>query len=84
VDDIVDIWVLAEDLLESSFVGDIGLVELWALPADELYAIDNLLRRIVQTVDNDDLVVGLQQSKRSEGADVASATISVSFIAGPI
>jgi hypothetical protein len=44
VDDIVDIWVLCEDLVERGFVGDVGLVEGWSLAADELDAIDNFRR----------------------------------------
>jgi hypothetical protein len=42
VNDIVNVWVLGEDLVERSFVCDIGLVERWSLAADEFDAVDDL------------------------------------------
>jgi hypothetical protein len=50
------------------------LVEGWSLAADELNAVDDFWRGVVEVVDNDDLVVGLEESKSCEGANVASAT----------
>jgi hypothetical protein len=74
VNDIVNVWVLFEDLVERSFVGDVGLVEGWSLAADELDAIDDFGRRVVEIVDDDDLVVCLEKSESREGANVACAT----------
>ncbi|KAH5441296.1 hypothetical protein HBI47_043770 [Parastagonospora nodorum] len=74
VNDIVNVWVLFEDLVERSFVGDVGLVEGWSLAADELDAIDDFGRRVVEIVDDDDLVVCLEKSESCEGANVARAT----------
>jgi hypothetical protein len=75
VDDIVNVRVLGEDLVQRGLVGDVALVEGGPLAADELDAIDHLGRRVVQVVDDDDLVVGLQKGERREGADVARATV---------
>jgi hypothetical protein len=42
VDDIVNVWVLREDLVERGLVCDVAFVEGWSLAADELDAIDDL------------------------------------------
>ena len=76
MNDIVNVWVLLEDLVECSFVGDVRLVEGWSLAADELNAIDDFRRRVVEIVNDDDLVVSLKKSESCEGANVARATIS--------
>jgi hypothetical protein len=76
VNDIVDVWVLLEHLVKRGLVLDVELVEIGPLAADELDAVDDLLGGIVEAVDNDDLVVGLEESKSCEGANVARATAS--------
>jgi hypothetical protein len=73
VDDIVDVWVLGEYLVQRRLICDIALVKGWSLAADEFNAIDNFRRRVVQVVDNDDLVVCFQKSESCEGANVACA-----------
>lgn len=75
VNDTVDLGVRSKDLVELLVVGDVGLVELGPLAADELNAVQGDLGRVVETVYNDDLVAILQQGKRCEGANVASATV---------
>jgi hypothetical protein len=75
VDDIVNVRVLGKDLVQRGLVGDVALVEGGPLAADELDAVDHLGRRVVQVVDDDDLVVGLEESERRE---VARATKGVS------
>jgi hypothetical protein len=74
VDDIVNVWVLGEDLVERGLVCDVAFVEGRSLAADELDAIDDLLWRVVEIVDDDDLVVGLKKGEGREGANVACAT----------
>lgn len=76
VDDIVDVGVLGEDLVQGGLVGDVDLVEERTLARDQLDAVDDLLGRVVQVVDDDDLVVGLKQSKGGERANVAGATVN--------
>lgn len=74
VDNAVDIGVRLEDLVEASLVGDINLVEGRALLGDALDTVQNDLGRVVETVDDDDLVAVLEQGHSSERADVAGAT----------
>lgn len=75
MNDIVNIRVLVKDSVESRFVGDIELDEFWALAADQLYSIEDLLGRIVEIVCDDDFVASFEESERCKRADVASATI---------
>lgn len=75
MNDTVDLGVRSKHLVELLVVGDVGLVELGPLAADELNAVQGDLGRVVETVYNDDLVAILQEGKRCEGANVASATV---------
>ena len=74
MDDIVDVWVLSEDLVQRGLVCDVALVEGRSLAADELDAIDDFWGRVVEVIDNDYLVVCLEKGESCEGADVACAT----------
>jgi hypothetical protein len=74
VDDIVNVWVLLEHLVERGLILDVKLVELWPLAADELNAVNNLLRGVVEIVDNDNFVAGLKKGKSCERANVTSTT----------
>ena len=62
MDHIVDVWVLAEDLVQSSLIGDVDLVECRSLAADELDAVDDLGGGVVEVVDDDDFVVSFEES----------------------
>lgn len=70
--DAVDVWVRIEDLVERSFVGDVGLVVLWALTRDQLKTVDAFFRGVVEVVDDHHLVVGFEELESGEGANVAS------------
>lgn len=70
----VDIRVLLEHLIQLLLVGDIAGVELGSLAADELDAVEDFVRGVVEVVDDDDLVVCLEEGEGSEGANVAGAT----------
>ena len=74
MDDIVDVRVLLEHLIQLLLVGDIQRVVLGPLAADELDAVEDLLGGVVEVVDDDDLVVGLEKGESGERADVAGAT----------
>jgi hypothetical protein len=78
VNHVVDVGVLSEDLVQSRFVCHVGFVEGGLLAADHFNAVQHLLGGIVQVVDDDDLVIGLQQRERCERADVARSTASTS------
>lgn len=83
MDDAIDLGVGGEDLVESGLVGDVGLVEAGPLAADELDAVEGDLGRVVETIDNDDVVAVLQQGQRGERADVARATARSGLAYGP-
>jgi hypothetical protein len=74
VNDIVNIRVLLEHLIQGLLIGDVERVVLGFLAADQLNAVQDLFGGVVEVVDDDDLVVGLEESERGEGADVAGTT----------
>ncbi|GKT45248.1 uncharacterized protein ColSpa_05429 [Colletotrichum spaethianum] len=76
VDDAVDLGVLLEDGIEAGLVGNVDLVEVGALAAQELDAVDGDLGRVVEAVDNDHIVAVLEQGEGGEGANVAGTTAS--------
>jgi hypothetical protein len=47
MDDIVNVWMLVEDLVESCFVGDIDFVKSRFRPSEEFDPIKNLFRRVI-------------------------------------
>jgi hypothetical protein len=76
VDDIVNVGVVGENLVEGLFIGYVNIVEVGSLAADGLDAVDDLLGRVVEIVDNDDLVVGLEQGEGGKSTNVSSATVA--------
>ena len=66
MDDRVDLWVFREDVVQGLLVRNVHVVELRALSGDELDAVDDFLLRVVEVVDDDDIVVGLEQGKDCE------------------
>ena len=75
VDDIVDVRVLVEDGIQALLVGNVTVVVLGTLAADQFDAVEDFLGRVVEVVDDDDLVVGLEKGQGGEGANVAGATV---------
>jgi hypothetical protein len=61
VDDAVNVRVCCKDLAQCLLVGDVDLVEDWPFAADQLNAVQGYLRRVVQAVDNDNLVAMLKK-----------------------
>ena len=74
MNDVVYIWVVLEDSIERPGLGDINIVEFWALAADQFNAVNGFLRGIPKTVCDDNLVVGFEECKGCEGANVAGPT----------
>ena len=66
VDDTVDIRMRSEDLVQSFFICDIDLVELWSLSAEQLNAVEGNLGGIVEGIDDDDFVTMLKKGKARE------------------
>lgn len=74
MNDTVNGWVLLEDLVESLLVGDICLVELGPLAANELDTVEGDFGGVVEVIDNYNLVAILEEGKGGEGANVAGTT----------
>ena len=66
MNDIVNIRVLLEHLVQGLLIGDIKRVVLGSLAANQLDAVEDLLGGVVEVVDDDDLVVGLEKGKGGE------------------
>lgn len=75
----VNVGVCGKDLVEGRWVGDISLHELRLLAGDQLNAVDDLCRRVVQVVGDDNLVASLEQGQGREGPDVARSSKSEPF-----
>lgn len=78
VNDRVDFWVLVENGSESSLVCHVDIVEGRTTAANLLNSVERLLGRVVEIVDNDNIVVGLEKLKNGKRANVACATASIS------
>lgn len=74
VDDIVDIWIFLKHLVKCRLVCDVDLVEGWSLAANELDAVDDFWRRVVEVVNDDDFVVCFEEGESCKGANVAGTT----------
>lgn len=72
----VDLGVLLKDFVKSGIVGHVDLVECGALPTDELDAVNGNLRRVVEIVNDDDIITILEQSERGKRPNVTGATAS--------
>lgn len=68
----VDMRMGSEDAVKGSFITHIDVVKMRSLSAYRFNAIECFFGGIVEIVDNNDLVVGLEQGKGSEGANIAS------------
>lgn len=74
VDDAVDVGVFLEDFVQGFIFGDVEAVVVRSFTADEFNAVEDFWRGIVEVVDYDDSVVGLEEGEGGEGANVARAT----------
>lgn len=74
VDNAVNVGVVGEDLVKGILVGNIELVELGLLATDQLNTLESLDGGVVQVVNDNDLVTGLEQGQGGERANVARAT----------
>jgi hypothetical protein len=75
VDNTVNVGVLCEDFVETFFVCDIDLIEVWPLSADELNAVQRNLGRVVEAIDNYNLVTMFEESQGRERPNVAGASV---------
>ena len=56
VNDIVNVWILGKNLVESRLISYIGSIKLWTSASQELNSIDGFLGGVVKAVDNDDFI----------------------------
>jgi hypothetical protein len=75
VDHAVNGRVLGKDLVDGLLVGNVELVEVGTAAADQLNAVEGNLGRVVEAVDNDDIVSVLEQSEGGEGTNVAGSAV---------
>lgn len=80
MNDIVNVWVLLEDLVECCFICDVALVKGWSLAANKLNAVYDFWRGVVEVVNDDDLVICLEKREGCEGANVAGTTATPSVL----
>lgn len=66
--------MLGKDGVERLFVGHVDLVKVGSAAAKALNAVDGNLGRVVEAVDDDDMVAMLEEGEGGEGANVAGAT----------
>jgi hypothetical protein len=62
VDNAVNAGILCEDLVKTVFICDIDLIEVWPLSADELNAVQRNLGRVVEAIDNYNLIAMFKES----------------------
>jgi len=80
VNDIVNLWVLLENLVQLGLLGNVGVVDLWLLAANELNAVCDLFERVVVVVYDDDIVSGLEEGEGSERTNVSGTTGQVLIV----
>ena len=73
MNDAVDVGVFGEDFVKGLLVCDVEIIVFRAAAADELYPVEDFAGGIVEIVDYHDVVVGFEEGKGCEGADVARA-----------
>jgi hypothetical protein len=74
VNDTVNVWMLREHIVESFLIFDVKADKIWPLAADQFYTVEDLLRRIVEIVCDNDFVAGFEKGKGGEGANIAGAS----------
>lgn len=71
--DTVNVRIVIEDLVDCALIPDINVVEMRSLTAYQFDAVKSFFGRIVEVVEDHDIVVGLKQGKGSEGTNIAGA-----------
>lgn len=84
MDDRVDAWVLGKDFLKLRLVADVHIVEGWLLAADKLNPVQGLDGRVVEVVNNDDIVPGGQELEGGEGTNVARSAEARSLLSASV
>ena len=77
MDHTVNLGMCGKDLIEAFFIGDVDLVEVWSRSTEQLYAIEGNFGRIVETVNDHDLIAMLEEGQRGERSDVTGASVEL-------
>ena len=77
VDYTVDVWVCGKDLVETFLIGDIHLVKVWSLSAEEFDAIEGDSGGVVEAIDNYDFVAMFEERESSERPDIAGTSMDL-------
>lgn len=83
VDDTVDGGVLGKHLVQGLLVGDVDLVEVGSAASQQFDTVEGHFGRVVEAVDNDDIVAGIKQGQSREGANVARSTANCLSVEKP-
>lgn len=75
MNDAINIRMLFEDLVKGGFIGNVDIVELRLLAANEFNAIQNFWGGIVKIVRYHNFVVRFEKREGSEGPNVAGTTV---------
>ena len=79
MNDIVNIWVCVEDLVEASLICHVDFEQLRPLSANKLNTVQNLGRRVVEIICNDNLIVCFEECKHSERTNVSGSPTKLSL-----
>lgn len=66
-----------KDLVETFLVGDIHLVKVWSLSAEEFDAIEGDSGGVVEAIDNYDFVAMFEERESSERPDIAGTSMDL-------
>lgn len=74
MNDAVNGRVLVKDVVEGLFIGNVDVVEGRTAAAKLLDAVEDDFERVVEVVDNDDVVIVFEESQSGKGANVAGSS----------
>ena len=80
MDNAVNLWVVLKHLINRLLICNVQMLELGALPTDQLYAIIDLGRGVVQVVGHHNVVAGFKQRKGCERTNVTGSTAQSSLV----
>ena len=66
--------MLREHIVESFLIFDVKADKIWPLAANQFYTVEDLLRRIVEIVCDNDFVASFEKGKSGEGANITGAS----------
>lgn len=73
MDDAVNFGVLVKDGIETLFVANVDVVECRATARELLDAVDDVLKGVVQVIDNHDIVAAVEKGESGERTNVAGS-----------